>query len=942
MTLYAADDVLNPAFGVKTAPSSKGKPLYVEGEIVVKFHPNVPAHAIERFNQTHGATVIADLPYGITHLQLPDRVSPEAMAAVYERNPNVQFAHPNFIAYAAMIPDDYFYSVLPRHWNFDNPVNGGIAMEEAWDEGNAGSGVIVAVLDSGIAYEDYDETPVPGLEYIQATELALTLFVPGYDFINNDAHPNDDDGHGTHVAGTIAQSTNNGTGTAGVAFNASLMPVKVLDASGSGTSTALVSGIDFASQNGADVINMSLSFGDYTGTIAALEVAIQNAYDNGVVIVAASGNDYFANFVSYPANNPNVIAVGATDFSENVTDYSNKGPQIELTAPGGNVGQDLSASGYGNGGVLQQTLSNGNPLDIGYWYYEGTSMATPHVAAVAALVIEANPALTPGEVRTILRDSAEDHGTSGHDNAYGYGIVDAYQAVLLAKASLTPNQAPTAVISGDSSGVEDQPVNFSAVQSSDPDGDVLNYSWNVDGTVSSEVNTTHTFGWGGNFSVTLIVDDSRGGTDTDSRMITISEINDLPVIAIGGPYSGSIGVPVAFDAGGTTDYDNEDGSVSNDQTLSYSWDFGDGNTGSGVQTEHTYAAVGDYTVTLSVNDGVDTVVETVTVSVSSQPATVIEQVAVADIFIAGSIAGTYEATHGADGIVQELTERESGGRPSNRHAYLEHRWEFGVQPGDLVSLSAIASTTVGESFTFAYSTEGTAFTDMFSVTASANDYAFTLPNTLSGTLYIRVTDDTQLSGDRTLHTLAVDQIIIRIESSGSVTSPPSAPSALSAVATSYDTVALSWSDNADNESGFSIERSEDGSSWAEAGTTSANITTFTDTGLSATTLYHYRVSAFNSAGSSGSVETTVTTPDAPPPSPIDLSAEQIKVRAVKHVLLTWNNTTEADVIRDGVVIATTTEQQYEDILGKTVNDSYTYQVCESQSDICSDEVTVYY
>ena len=213
------------------------------------------------------------------------------------------------------------------------------------------------------------------------------------------------------------------------------MPVKVLP----GTNVQLTDGIYYAVDNGADVINMSLGFPGFTGTLTDVDDALQYAIDHNVTVIAASGNEGNTT-VSYPAINPNVIAVGATDYYEDVAYYTNQGDDLELSAPGGVVSQDLTSDGYGgSGGVLQQTIllnpdgSAASTTDFGWYYFEGTSMASPHVAAVAALVKEADPRLTPSEIRTILRNSAEDHGDPGWDSAYGYGIVNAYQAVVDAK-----------------------------------------------------------------------------------------------------------------------------------------------------------------------------------------------------------------------------------------------------------------------------------------------------------------------------------------------------------------------------------------------------------------------------------------------------------------------------------------------------------------------------
>ena len=336
---------------------------------------------------------------------------------------DVLYVEPNYIAEAYFVPNDTFFSL---QWHLDNPVYGGIHAQQAW-EFSTGVGVTVAVIDTGVAYENYQI-------YVQAPDLAGTLFVAGYDFINNDAHANDDNNHGTHVAGTIAQSTNNALGTAGVAFGATVMPVKVLSASGSGSYAAVASGITFAADNGAQVINMSLGGPSPSQTLLN---AVQYAHGLGVTIVAAAGNDGSAT-IGYPAAYSDyVIAVGATRYDETLSYYSNYGQDLSLVAPGGDVTVDQNGDFYGDG-VLQQTF-NGAVSNFGYYFFQGTSMATPHVAGVAALVI-ANGVSGPAAVRQVLETTADDLGAPGWDSTYGWGLVNAAAAVQAADP--TPDIGP--------------------------------------------------------------------------------------------------------------------------------------------------------------------------------------------------------------------------------------------------------------------------------------------------------------------------------------------------------------------------------------------------------------------------------------------------------------------------------------------------------------------
>ena len=401
---------------------------YAPYEILVKFKPDVEEDAINTMNSEYETSVKSTLLSGTKVLNVPVGKTVDEMVRIYESLPDVEYAEPNYVVHAFMVPNDPSYSY---QWHLDNDEYGGINMESAWDI-STGSGVVVAVIDTGVAYEDY------GI-YCQAPDLAGTTFVQGYDFVNNDAHPNDDGGHGTHVAGTIAQTTNNDYGVAGVAFDCSIMPVKVLDEEGSGYTSWIAKGIYYAASNGADVISLSLGGPNPSQT---LENAVAYAYNNGVTIVASAGNEYQeGNPTNYPAAYDDyVIAVGATRYDETRSYYSNTGSYLDLAAPGGDTSVDQNEDGYVDG-VLQQTFSGGDPCDFGYWFYQGTSMAAPHVSGVAALLI-ANGVTGPDNVRNRLESTAEDKGTPGWDEEYGWGIVDAYaalQAVSTPTVSISTN-----------------------------------------------------------------------------------------------------------------------------------------------------------------------------------------------------------------------------------------------------------------------------------------------------------------------------------------------------------------------------------------------------------------------------------------------------------------------------------------------------------------------
>ena len=296
-----------------------------------------------------------------------------------------------------------------------------IGMTEAWKLADGG-GIVVAVLDTGVAYEDFEK-------YHELPDLKGISFVDGYDFVDNDAHANDDHGHGSHVTGTIAQVTHNGIGVTGIARNVKIMPLKVLSASGSGSVAGIADAIRYAADKGAKVINMSLG-GPFPSR--ALKNAVAYAHKKGVVVVCAAGNDGRSS-VGYPAAYPGAFAVSATQFDESVTFYSNFGKAIDLAAPGGNTRVDQNGDGMPDG-VLQNTIKIGDPTADDYFGYMGTSMASPHVAGVAALVV-GEGVTDPAMVEKILQDSArKPNGQTYTRDRYGAGIVDAPAAVLKARA----------------------------------------------------------------------------------------------------------------------------------------------------------------------------------------------------------------------------------------------------------------------------------------------------------------------------------------------------------------------------------------------------------------------------------------------------------------------------------------------------------------------------
>jgi len=336
---------------------------------------------------------------------------------VLRDNPTFESVEPNYIVEAAAFPNDTFY---PLQWNFHENSAGGINVEPAWDK-TRGFGAVVAVLDSGIA---------------KAPDLSETCILGGRDFVNGDSNPTDDNGHGTHIAGTIAGSTNNSEGVAGIAHEACLLPVKILGDDGRGTYTDLVDGIVWATENGAGIINLSLS-GSFDAGF--LKDALAFAYSKGVTIIASSGNGGKAS-VSFPAAyDEYAIAVGATTLKKDQADYSNYGASLDLVAPGGELSRDRNRDGWPDG-ILQNTFVREG--EFAYYFFQGTSMATAHVSGVAALIASTGTK-DPDQIRERLEQTALDLGKKGWDNQYGWGLVDVGAALGLPGEPVpTPTPVP--------------------------------------------------------------------------------------------------------------------------------------------------------------------------------------------------------------------------------------------------------------------------------------------------------------------------------------------------------------------------------------------------------------------------------------------------------------------------------------------------------------------
>lgn len=419
----AADPLARPSYRVADLPDDEA--AHSKELIVVDFADGTTKAEFDAIEAEWGVDVeLNDAEEGVdsalTVGALPPGQDAQALLARIRSHPKVEVAEPLMSVHSSFAPNDPRYG---EQWNLKL-----INMPKAWEK-SRGKGVIVAVLDTGIAYEDHDElTQVP--------DLKGARFAEGYDFVNDDSHANDDHGHGTHVAGTIAQATNNGEGVAGVAFEATLMPVKVLDHFGSGNTADIADAIRWAADHGAKVINMSLGGGGRSDVMAH---AVEYARAKGVVVVCAAGNGG-RGVVEYPAAYPGSVAVGAVGPDGNKAPYSSWGKELDIAAPGGDKSQGEAA------GVLQNTIDPQDPARSVYASYQGTSMATPHVAGVAALLIAAG-AKNPDQVEKALFASAKPpSGSRGWTEQYGHGLLDAEAALKALRGADVPADA---ALSGD-------------------------------------------------------------------------------------------------------------------------------------------------------------------------------------------------------------------------------------------------------------------------------------------------------------------------------------------------------------------------------------------------------------------------------------------------------------------------------------------------------------
>lgn len=355
---------------------------YSPNQVIVKFSVDISSEIKNRSIRRTDAKIVTEIPaVGATILKVPDG---EVRTSIDELlgQPGVIYAEPNyFVEMTDIIPND------PGWGNQYNLT--AIRAPAGWELNTGEVWVTIAIIDSGVDISHPD---------------LFVRILPGHDFVNNDSDPQDDNGHGTHVAAIAAASTNNAVGIAGVNWGANILPIKVLNVSGNGTYANVANGIIWATDQGAQVINLSLGGASPS---FVLSDAVNYAYNHGVTLVASSGNAG-AHAVLYPAAYPAVIAVGATDSSNSWAGFSNYGSEIDVVAPGVNIYSAYPGGGYG--------------------YRSGTSMSTPHVSGLAA-ILWGIPGNSPARIRMLIESTTLDLGDSGWDEFFGFGLIQMDAAI---------------------------------------------------------------------------------------------------------------------------------------------------------------------------------------------------------------------------------------------------------------------------------------------------------------------------------------------------------------------------------------------------------------------------------------------------------------------------------------------------------------------------------
>ncbi len=478
-------------------------PDHVSGHLLAQPRLGANANAVATALGRAGARIEKTIARINVHvLQVPEPQLDRVADALMQSGQFTFVERDAVVRNAAVIPNDPYFS---SQWHLS-----AIHTPDAWGITTGSAGVVVAVIDSGSDWSHPDLAP---------------NLVTGWSFLTGTSNTQDDNGHGTATSGTIAAVGNNAIGVSGVSWSNKVMPIQVVDSSGSGSYSNLASGITYAADHGARIISISLCGPTASSTLQSAE---SYAWNKGAVIFGAAGNSS-SSAPCYPASDPNVVSVSATDQGGVFASFSNYGPYIDLAAPGVNILTTSWGSAYG--------------------YWSGTSFSTPAAAGVAALVLSVKPGLSAPALVSLLEQNADDLGTPGWDQYFGYGQVNAYRSVLAAGTPTPDTTPPSVSISSPANGatvsgtIQVQGTAVDAVG-------VTGIQFSVDGTVISSASSSpfsfslNTVNYAnGSHTLTVSASDAAGNVGSASIAVNVNNApvstTNPPLVAIVSPAAGA-------------------------------------------------------------------------------------------------------------------------------------------------------------------------------------------------------------------------------------------------------------------------------------------------------------------------------------------------------------------------------------------------------------------
>jgi PGF-pre-PGF domain-containing protein len=498
-------------------------------QIIIKYDDNVISEEKMKMSHDYNKTQLRNNTYV---LSVPSENTDVVIDTLEKSNdveyvmkdPIVKIDSSNIDSYSPNDPSYY------KQWNMRNTN-----VDDAWDVTKGNKSTIVAVIDTGVDYNHPD--------------LVDACITNGYDYVENDEDPMDENGHGTHCAGIVAATQDNNKGVSGVA-QVSILPIRVLDSDGSGYTSDVANGIYYATDHGADIISMSLGS---ESSISYLENACNYARSKGVILVAASGNDYSTSFINWPAAYDSVIAVGATESDNDICPFSNRNDKLSVVAPGNSIYSTYYSDNYD--------------------YLNGTSMATPLVAGTFALFEDMYPEMSVNDAQYFMEYTAIDLGSSGFDSTFGHGLINAYDFVTIGNGNV--NQSKGAI---------PFPVKFTGTSSNS--GSVSWY-WDFgDGNTSTEQNPEYVYTEPGVYSPDLtIVYPGETNLTLDIEDIEIYDVSMFDMNKTSVCADETIKVDVC---------------TSITENISFIWDFGDNTSHvTGRNATHVYTDIGEFNITLN-------------------------------------------------------------------------------------------------------------------------------------------------------------------------------------------------------------------------------------------------------------------------------------------------------------------------------------------------------